>query len=123
MKKVEKFSIVENKTIKEAISVIQHNHSRCVIVVNKHKKVTGVFSEGDLLIAILRGVDLHTPLKRVLNPSFLYLNKKDILAAYKFVKKYGISLLPVIDKNFKLKDVVTIYDIMDHLVFLEKRSK
>ena len=118
MKKLDNFCIDERRTIKEAISVIQSNLSRCVVVLNEDKKAIGVFSEGDVLRAIQRDTNLYTPLKSIVSPAFHYLNQHDILKAYQLVKKYGITMVPVINDKFILKSVITIFDVMDHLAFI-----
>ncbi|MDD5669792.1 MAG: CBS domain-containing protein [Candidatus Omnitrophica bacterium] len=121
MKSLKKFVVFDHQTIKDAISVIQGNLSRCVIVVNNKNKVVGTFSEGDVLRLILEDIELHSSIKRVVNPSFRYLNKKDMLRAYQMVKKNGITLIPVIDRDFILKDVITIFQVIDHLSFASKK--
>lgn len=123
MSRLELFCVDENNTIKDAIVAIQANHSRCIIVLNAKKKVVGVFSEGDVLKVILADTDIHAPLSRIIKPSFHYLNDKDMLKAYELVKKYSITLIPVVDKDFNLEDIITIFDIMDHLVFTNRRNK
>jgi CBS domain-containing protein len=115
MKDIKKYCVNEMAAIKEAVSIIQNNLSRCVIVLNDNKKVVGVFSEGDVLRAIMQDIDLHTPLKKILSPTFLYLKEDDMAKAYGLVKKYGITLVPVIDDDFRLQNVITIYDVMEHL--------
>ena len=117
MKNLKKFCVSENSTIKEAIYGIQTDLCRCVIVLNDHNKVTGVFSEGDVLRLILSEVDIHTPLKKVIKPSFFYLKDRNFEEAFRLVKKFGITLIPVVDEDFNLKDVITIFDILDQLTF------
>jgi len=119
--RLKEYCINEKQTIKEAVSIIQNNHSRCAVVVNDDNKVIGVFSEGDVLRSILGNIEQHAPLKRVISPSFKYLNEKDMLKAYELVKTHGITLVPIIDKDFVLKDVITIYDVMDHLAFKDEQ--
>ena len=113
MKDLKKYCVNELETIKEAVSVIQCNLTRCAIVINDQKKVVGVFSEGDVLRAILGNIDMHAPLKRVISPTFMHLLKPDINKAFDLVKKHGITLIPVIDDNFILKDVITIFDVLN----------
>ncbi len=93
--------------MQEAIASIQRNESRCVVVIAKGDKVVGVFSEGDVLRAILAGVDVHTPLRTLLRPSFRYLRSADLAAARKLLIT-GITLIPVIDDEFRLQDVLTL---------------
>jgi len=119
--KFEKYCVHEKSTIKDAIAVIQNNFSRCAIVRNDNKKVVGVFSEGDVLRAILENVDLYTPVKRVLKPSFKYLREVNMAEACLLFKKYGITLIPVIDNEFNLVRVITVFDIMDKLGFVNDK--
>lgn len=116
MKKLINYYVNKEQTIKDAMSVIQSNLSRCVIVLNKTNKVVGVFSEGDILRCILKGTNINTPLKEVLNSSFHYLKKTDIDKAYELIKKFGPTLIPVVNRKFKLKNVITLFDVIDHLV-------
>ena len=118
MKKLDSFCIDDRRTIKEATSVIQSNLSRCAVVLNVDRKVIGVFSEGDVLRAILQDINLYTPLKNIVSPTFHYLNQHDVLKAYQLVKKYGITLVPIINDKFVLKSVITIFDVMEHLAFI-----
>lgn len=120
MKNLERYNIDESGTIKDAIAAIQGSRCRCVVITNASKKVVGVFSEGDVLKAILSDIELYTPLKRVVKPSFHYLNNKDMAKAYDLIKQHGITLVPIIDEDFYLKDVVTIFDFMDHSTFVKK---
>ncbi len=117
MRNLEKYCLREDRTIKEAVLAIQNNYSRCIVVLNSQQKVVGVFSEGDVLKAILNDINIFTPLKKVIKPSFHYLKEKDMSQAYSLIKKHGITLIPVISDSFRLKDVITIFDVMDHLVF------
>lgn len=123
MKKLINFYINEERNIKEAMSIIQGNMSRCVVVVNKANKVTGIFSEGDVLRTILKGRSIYTPLKEVVNRKYHFLKKSSIKDAYRLVKKVGIMTIPVIDENLKLKDIITISDILKHSTIKNEKSK
>lgn len=118
MKNLDKYCINANTTINNALLVIQGNLSRCVIVVGPKNKVIGIISEGDIIRALIQQMDLHAPLKNILKYSFIYLKEKDLSKAYKIMKEYGITLIPVISDDFILKDVITIFEIFD---FIEKR--
>ncbi len=97
--------------MEDAIAVIQKNNSRCVVVVGKDQKVVGVFSEGDVLRAILAGIDVHTPLRSLLKPSFHYLQSRDLTAARKLLIS-GIALVPVISVDFKLQSIILLQDVL-----------
>ena len=110
MSDLKEFWIRESATMKEAIALIQKNNSRHVVVVGSNEKVVGMFSEGDVLRAILAGVDVHTSLRSLVRPSFRYLRSRDLDAARKLLVS-GISLVPVIDADFRLQSVITLQDV------------
>lgn len=96
--------------MEQAIALIQKNASRCVLVVNADRKVVGVFSEGDVLRAILAGTEVHTPLRSLIKPSFRYLLTRDLAQARRLILD-GITLIPVLDKQFHLESVITMADV------------
>ncbi len=110
MSKLEDFWIRESATMEDAIASIQKNNSRCVVVIGAERKVVGVFSEGDVLRAILAGTDVHAPLRSLMKPSFRYLHQRDIAAARKLLFG-GITLVPVLDADFRLTSVLTLRDV------------
>jgi CBS domain-containing protein len=115
MKKKYKYTVEQSQRIMDAISVIQGNLTRCVVVVNADQTVVGVFSEGDVLRTVLQGTDLYTPLSTVVKPFFRYMNERDMCQAMQLFKEYGITLIPVLTEDFKLKDIITIFDIMNNV--------
>ena len=110
MRNLEEFWIRDSSTMQDAIAMIQRNRSRCVVVVGVQSKVVGVFSEGDVLRAILAGIDVHTPLRSLVKPSFRYMHGRDLVEARKLFLA-GITLIPVLSEDFRLTDVLTIGDI------------
>ncbi|MFH1189209.1 MAG: CBS domain-containing protein [Candidatus Omnitrophota bacterium] len=116
------YYIDDTQTLKDAIGVIQGNCSRSVVVLGKGEKVVGVFTEGDVLRAILKGIEIYTPLKDFIRPVFHYLNRYDIGKAYKLAKEKGVTLIPIVNKDLKLMNVITLDDILSQSVFRRKRS-
>lgn len=109
------YTIGQNETVLAAASVIQANHARCSIVVNEQKTVVGVFSEGDILRSLLDGVDTFTPLSKILKSNFLYLKNRDLPKALELIKSRQITLIPVLDDNYQLTDVITLSDILERI--------
>ena len=95
----------------EAISSILLTDCRCVVVMSEEDRVVGVFSEGDVLRAILNGSDVHTPLKKLIHPDFKFLRENDRDKALGLIKS-GFTLIPVVDENFKLESVITFKDAL-----------
>lgn len=106
---LDKYCVRDSATMLEAIAAIQSNNSRCVVVTNDAGIVVGMFSEGDVLRALLSGVDVHTLLRNLVKPSYRYLQSRDIEAARKLIVG-GLTLIPVINVEHRLQGVITLQD-------------
>lgn len=104
---LKKYCINEDETIMTAVEKIQLIQERDLLVVKKDK-VIGVISEGDILRSILDGIQLFYSIKKIYNKNFKYLTKFDRKKAIQYFYKYDFHLLPIVNKSFKLIDVVTI---------------
>lgn len=108
-------TISEEYTLKEVMMSFEENNERAAIVINKKNLVTGIISQGDIVKALVRGVGIHTMVKQIVKPSYLYLKERNLEQAYRIFKEKGISLLPVIGNNSELISVITLYDIFEYL--------
>lgn len=109
---LDKYIISEHELIEQAIEIIEFNSSRCVIVVNSAKKVLGILSEGDILRAILKGTSIKSPVKNIMNPSFKFLLEKEDKAKISSLFKKGITLIPVLNQQNELIEVLNVLDYM-----------
>ena len=73
---LEKYVVSIDSLLRDAIESIKNNKSRCTIVIDKHQKVIGVISEGDVISAILKGRNIYSPIKNSININFKFLKKK-----------------------------------------------
>ena len=105
---------VEERLI-DAIQAIKENQNRCIIVKSK-EKVVGVISEGDILRALLQGVDIHSPMQNWISHDFKFLSSLDYQQALDLMSKHGISMIPILDKNFLLLDVITLVDLLQRVI-------
>lgn len=80
MTSMESFTINEDATLLQAVEKIEENRSRAVVVLSG-EKVVGMLSEGDIMRALLRNVDIHAPLDSMLVYSFKYLTERDMAQA------------------------------------------
>jgi CBS domain-containing protein len=110
-----KYCVRDTYTIKEVIDQFEKNHERASIILNANKKVIGIISQGDIIRALSDNIDIYTYITTIVKPSFLYLEKRNMEMAYKIFKEKMITLLPIIDEDFKLQDIITIRDIYQYL--------
>ena len=102
-------------TIKEAIESIDECHNRAVVVVDETDKVLGILSQGDVIRALISGKSLLSQVQTIIHPNFFYQNTKDLESAYCLFKKYHISLLPIVDDDFHLIDLIDLNDIYEYM--------
>jgi CBS domain-containing protein len=108
------FTITIAATLLDAAARIEANHSRSVIVL-ADDVVEGVISEGDILRALLRGADIRAPLRDFVHHDFKYLRSPDYPQALELAKRFGISLIPVVDEKMRLKEVLPLSKILERV--------
>lgn len=105
------FTVDAAATLLDAAECIQRNRARTVVVVDGARAIA-VLSEGDILRALLRGTDIHAPLLDFVEYGFKYLLVRDDPRALAMFQAHGIGLVPVLDEEFRLVDVVTLTDLL-----------
>ena len=111
MKNFQKYIVKEDESLNYVSEKIVSNNTRTVFV-EKNSKILGVISEGDILRAIIDKKTLSASASDVMNKTFKFLSKKDISLSKKMFKKFRITIIPILDKNMKLKDIVEPWDVM-----------
>lgn len=107
--------ITKNFTIRETIDAIRNSENRGVIVLADNGKVCGFVSQGDILEALLHNISLYASVSTILKPNFYYSKDNDLQKVLPIFKKKLITVLPIVDDDFILQDVVTLYDIMEYI--------
>jgi len=117
-----KYCLKSSSFIIDAIECIENNNSRCAIVINSHNKVIGVVSEGDIIRLLLDQVNLKSPLKNIINKSFKFLKNDEKInedLVLDFIFK-GITLIPIINDDRELIDVIISSDFLKDKIFQNK---
>jgi CBS domain-containing protein len=112
MRNFNKYLISETSTTDQAVELIQLNHERVVFVINQKSRIIGTVSEGDIMRSILRNKSINTKITAVMNKSFKFILKEDKNEAKKLIKKFGITIVPVITKKFKIKSLIKLKDLI-----------
>ncbi len=108
MKKIDKYLISENDSIRNSIKKMDIEHVEFLAVYNSKEKIVGVFTMGDFRRYVLRGLDINEKILKIVNKKFKFLeegySKSNVLEV--FNKDISINDLPVLCKNKKLVDVL-----------------
>ncbi len=110
-----KYCVRLEYTIKEVIEKFDENKDRVAVVLNENNKVVGVVSQGDIIRALCEGKNIFSKVETIVKPSFLYTKSRDMERAYKMFRSKKITMIPIIDDDYKLKGVITLDDIYTYL--------
>ncbi len=106
------FVVDEDLALEEAMRVITVNKKGAAIVLDKQNHVVGVVSDGDIRRAMIKGATMLTPIYKVMNSDVktITLENKEILSNSQkfFDENRHIHLLPVVDKDNKLIDLLAL---------------
>lgn len=114
-----KYCVNENYTIKEVLEQFEGQNDRVAIVLGNNEKVVGVVSQGDILRALSAGADLYVTINKIIRSEFLHQYSRNIEEAYPIFKKRKITVLPIINYENELVDIITLDDIFE---YLEKKN-
>jgi CBS domain-containing protein len=98
-----------NDTIEGVMAAIERNNHRSVIVIDDTGRVMGTVSDGDLRKAMLARRVMATPIHQIMNRNCITLPKGEEHQAQAVFERDHIFLLPVVDGDGRLLDVLTAY--------------
>ena len=121
IRKFNKICINQNLKLKQVMIKISENGLGCVIVINNNNIVVGTISDGDIRRKLIKNQNFNIPIKQVMEKNFIFLKYKSWtkIEALNLLKKNKITLIPVVDDKFNLKNYITY----DHLLKNNNKNK
>lgn len=146
-------TIAEDATLEEAINLCTGRRISGMPVLSREDKVTGVISEKDILaftiqekivpftrLAALTGqnpdlkeMDLlrnsmdklaQTPVRHVMTSDVITITEETLIAeAARIMNRHKVNRIPVVDKENKLKGIVTRADLISYLAEKEENLR
>ena len=119
-----KFFIYSNDTIYNSLEAITLSGSKCLVVVDKQNKIKGTISDGDIRRSILRGKKLSNKINDIYNkkPKYIFHDKKNNKILQNIFLKDLVDIVPVIDNNKKVVEVIRIDDVFSNNNLVKKRK-
>ena len=111
---VDPFFLTENHLVQDALDIMAKYHISGVPIV-REKKLVGIITNRDLRFEIdptRKVVDAMTSENLITAPE-----GTDLIKAEEILKKYKIEKLPIVDKDFNLKGLITIKDILKSIQY------
>lgn len=114
--------IEEDKSVLDAINLLDQN-ARKILFVHQNHKLLATVTDGDIRRWILKKGDLQRSVKYVANYHPKFLCEEQEALAIRTMKEYGIDAIPIVDKNHVIKKVVFINDsVQEHGMFKKKKN-
>ncbi len=116
MDKLKKFLVNIDNSMREVMACINRNASGIALVVDKDIQLINTVTDGDIRRSILLGMNLDTPIDKILNLS----NKKPVTASIgterdailDLMQEKGIHQMPLLDDNGCVVELITLDDLL-----------
>ena len=109
-----------NKNIKDSLLQLEKNREKCLVVINSNNVLKGTLTDGDIRRAMLRGADANSKIGKYIKKKPFYFKsknftnnihnihnmKKVIYDASKKIKDEHIDMIPLIDRNRKVIEII-----------------
>lgn len=113
---IDKYVIQVEQSLLDAMKKIEENKQGFIIILEDHT-VVGTMTDGDIRRALIAGKDISSTVKEVINLSFEYLlTTATFVEIVEKFKSEKIDFLPVVDKKFILKNIITKAQFHDFLL-------
>ena len=108
--------INEKNTILSAIQQLNETASQLLLIVNDSQILLGTLTDGDIRRGIVAGKSLSLPVTEIFNNTPKTLNRFDVAAARRLMRKHAISRVPVIDSDGIPVGLIRLEDISEEVV-------
>jgi len=109
--------IQKEATIFDALTVLNKIAKEPIaFVVDQDRHLLGSLTDGDIRRGILKGMDLKDSVESIIQPNPVYISKKNYsVGDIVDYKKRNIMVLPVIDDNMKIVNVISLRHLRSYL--------
>ncbi len=111
-------SIDDTASVKETLQLLQDNKIGCIVLTNKEGKVSGIFSERDVVLKIiLKDISLgKTPISEFMTKEPKTATMTTTIAfALNMMSSGGYRHVPIVDDESFPIGIISVKDIVDHL--------
>ena len=104
-----------DQTIEQSILKLNKNGEKCLIVIDKNKKLLGTLTDGDIRKSLIKGLTIQSNINNIYNkkPVFFYKKNYEREKIKKIMLSNKYDLVPLVDKNhmvfYQLKELNRIY--------------
>ena len=105
-----KHIIQESNSINQALKQLNEHSSDVLLlfVINEQNELVGSLSDGDIRRGLINGIDVNESITKIMFTGFIYAEKDKIEEKIKSLNIHHIKLLPVIDQDGKLVEIINV---------------
>ena len=110
-------TVPPSASIREAARAMHFRKVGSVLVVDESGKLVGIFTERDLVKVVAEGKSLDAPVSEAMSRDLIVAKEGDSITAiaHKMLEKW-IRHIPVVDDEGKPVGIVSIRDVLRHVV-------
>lgn len=110
---IEDYFIRPDQTLKDALSLLNKNDGKIVLVVNETRKLLGTVTDGDIRRALLKSGAVDMPVSDVMNTTPLCLSEgEDTATLFSLMQSKRISNVPIVNEQGQVVDLTNMSDII-----------
>ena len=125
--KIKKNILNSNKTIKDAIKLLEFSlyKYKIIVVINKNKKIVGTVTDGDIRRSIIKNTNVNNKVSKIMNLNPITISQDiDQQEILRIMKTNMVKHILIVDKLERLIDIIAFEDLLPILsanVYLSKR--
>lgn len=104
------YVVQDKSSVRDALKALNElsHYGLTLFVVDSEQRALGVLTDGDIRRALINGVGVDAPVTEAMNVNFVSFkaNDKDIVHTFRDVKAKGVRVIPVLDDEGRLVDVI-----------------
>lgn len=107
-------------SIKAAIETLHDKHIGSLIITDSDQKCIGIFTERDVIRVVSQGVNLNTPIEKVMTSNVTTIGEEASLEeAKRLIAIHAIRHLPVVNSQEKLIGLLSVRKLFDEFFGLQ----
>lgn len=102
--------INQKSPLSEAMALLsQPGHLRTIFTTNDSEQIIGTLTDGDIRRGLMKSLNTADPVEKFHNTNFSFISEgSDSLVELSKYRKLGITAIPILDSNKKLKRVINL---------------
>lgn len=112
-----RFCIKQSARIIDALWQLNNIHSpvMTLFVIDDDRCMVGTLTDGDIRRALISGSNLESPVEGAMHRSFSFISDRKDIRKLKELRKQNISLIPLLDDNKRLLDIIDLAKFKTYL--------